>query len=130
MKNKTRDKIFTLLLPAAALLLFLIKDSLLAVVPYFPACVFYSRLHLLCPACGNTRSVTALLQGEITASLHYNIVPVLFLLLAVIAYIEFAARSFGRNIRLLPRKLSFYLLLIALLIVYFIARNLYPLLAP
>jgi hypothetical protein len=130
MNHKTRNQIITLLLPVAGLFLFLMKDLLLGIVPYFPACILYSRLHLLCPACGNTRSTTALLQGELMASLHYNIVPPLLLFLAVIAYIEFASYSFGRHIRLLPRRLSFYLILIALLIVYFVVRNLYPPLAP
>lgn len=130
MKNKTRNQLLTLLLPVAGLILFLMKDALLAIVPYFPACLLYSRLHLLCPACGNTRSTTALLHGELMTSLHYNIVPPLLLFLAAIAYIEFASYSFGRHIRLLPRRLSFYLVLISLLIVYFVARNLYPPLAP
>ncbi|WP_429143824.1 DUF2752 domain-containing protein [Anaerotaenia torta] len=106
------------------------KDIILAIVPFLPACSLYSRFHLLCPACGNTRSVTALLHGDIAEALHYNPVPALLALLILLAYIEFAAHSFGRNLRILPRSLSFYLVLIALLVVYFIARNLYPPLAP
>jgi hypothetical protein len=64
------------------------------------------------------------------ASLQYNITPILVLFLAAAAYLEFAFASFGKPIKLLPRKLWFYLVLIALLVVYYLSRNLSPTLAP
>ena len=130
MNKQYRDKIITLTLPIAGILLLFLRRPLFALTSYIPVCFLYSKLHLLCPACGNTRSVTAMLQGDIIASLHYNITPFLVLLLALLAYIEYAAASFGKQILLLPRKLWFYLVLIAFMLIYYIARNLSPVLAP
>ncbi len=130
MTKYKRNKIITLTLPIVGILIIYLKECILALVPFIPACFLYRKLHLYCPACGNTRSVSALLNGDITASLQFNITPVLILLLATIAYIEFAAASFGRPIRLLPRQLWFYIVLIALMLLYYIARNLSTVLAP
>jgi hypothetical protein len=130
MINQKRNKLIAIALPLTSLLLLLFKRELLAFTNYLPACFVYSKLHLYCPACGNTRSVSALLEGDILASLQYNITPGLVLLLALLAYIEFVAVSFNRPIKLLPRKLWFYLVLIALLVIYYIVRNLSPFLAP
>lgn len=130
MTNQKRNKIITIALPLTGLLFLFLREPILALTPFIPTCFIYSRFHLYCPACGNTRSVSALLHGDLIASLHYNITPVLVLLLAVLAYIEFATTSFGKPIRLLPRKLWFYLLLIALVMIYYIARNLSNALAP
>lgn len=130
MTRQTRNKIITLALPIAGILLILLREPILTLTPYIPSCFLYSKLHLYCPACGNTRSVSALLHGDIITSLQYNITPVLILLLAALTYIEFAAASFGKPIRLLPRKLWFYLILIALMLIYYITRNLAPVLAP
>ncbi len=130
MRINKQNRIITIALPLMGVLILLMKEHLLALIPYIPTCFLYSSLHLYCPACGNTRSVTALLQGDFMASLHYNITPVLILFLAAAAYLEFALASFGKPIKLLPRKLWFYLALISLLVVYYIARNLSPTLAP
>jgi hypothetical protein len=130
MRNNKRNRIITIALPMMGIIILLMKEHILALIPYIPACFLYSRLHLYCPACGNTRSVTALLHGDLMASLQYNITPILVLFLAAAAYLEFAFASFGKPIKLLPRKLWFYLVLIALLVVYYLSRNLSPTLAP
>ncbi len=130
MTKQKQNKIIAIALPLAGILLLLLKERILALTPYVPACFLYSKLHLYCPACGNTRSVSSLLRGDLMESLRYNITPVLILLLAILAYTEFAATSFGKPIRLLPRKLWFYLVLITLLVIYYITRNLSPVLAP
>lgn len=130
MRNNKRNRIITIALPMMGFLIILMKEHILALIPYMPACFLYSRLHLYCPACGNTRSVTALLHGDLMASLQFNITPILILLLALAAYLEFALASFGKSIQLLPRRLWFYLVLITLLVVYYLARNLSPALAP
>ena len=130
MKKKTIAKIVTILIPVTAFLLILFKDIILSFVPYFPSCYIYSLTHLYCPACGNTRSVTALLHGDLTSSLRYNLTPMLLILLLSLGYIELASYSFGKEIKVLPRKLSFYLILIAMLIAYWIIRNFIPYLTP
>ncbi len=130
MTRLNRNKIIAFTLPMAGILILLLREPIFSIIPYIPSCFLYQKLHLYCPACGNTRSISALLQGDVLTSIQYNITPVLILLLAVLAYTEFVATSFFKPIRLLPRKLWFYLILIALLLIYYIARNLSPVLAP
>lgn len=130
MKKITLYRIITILIPVTAVIAILMRQQIIALTKYFPACVFYSYYRLYCPSCGNTRSVTALLNGNLAASLRYNLSIPIFALLSLLAYIELAAMSFGKQIRLLPRKLSFYLCLIALMVIYWIVRNFIPYLTP
>lgn len=128
-KNKLL-KLITILIPLLILSLMVLKDYILALLPFIPPCSIYQAYDIYCPACGNTRSFTALLHGDILTSLRYNIVPVILFLLALAGYLELAAYSFGKRLRLLPRKLTFYLILIALLILYWILRNFSAYLTP
>ena len=129
--KKFVPKLLSILLPITALILILFRESFLALVlPYFPSCYFYSLFHVYCPSCGNTRSVISLLHGDVLSSLRFNIVPLILFLLILLSYIELATYSFGKQVRLLPRKLSFYLILIACLILYWIFRNFVPYLTP
>jgi len=130
MTNKKKGKLFTLLIPVLAIILLLGKSYILALVPYFPSCSVYKALGLYCPACGNTRSVVALLHGDVFTSLRYNIMPLLLIFLALLGYIELVTYSFYRHVRLLPRSLVFYLILIALMVIYWIGRNFSPFLTP
>ena len=130
MKRRTIAKILTLLLPVVTFLLIMVKGTILSLVSYFPTCYIYSLTHLYCPACGNTRSVTSLFNGDIFSSIRYNLTPLISILLLSLGYIELACYSFGKPIKILPRKLSFYLILIALLIIYWISRNFIPFLTP
>lgn len=130
MKRITLCRILTVIIPLSAIFLFLIRDYLISMTSYFPPCLFYSIYHLYCPSCGNTRSVIALLHGDILSSLRYSIVILLCVVLSILGYIELASYSFGKHIRVLPRKLGFYLGLIAALILYWIIRNFIPYLTP
>lgn len=129
--NKTKlYKIITLLIPITAIFLYMIRQQLIALSTHFPKCVFYSLFNLYCPSCGNTRSVISLLNGDILASLRYNIVIIILIVLSSLGYIELAALSFGKRIQLLPRRLSFYMCLITFLVIYWIVRNFIPFLTP
>ncbi len=130
MSNKRIPKLLSVLLPVTALLLIIFRESVLALVPYFPSCYFYQLFHLYCPSCGNTRSVVSLLHGDVLGSLRFNVVPAIMLLILFLAYVELVTYSFGRQVRLLPRKLSFYLILIVGLVLYWIVRNFIPYLTP
>jgi hypothetical protein len=130
MKNKSYYKIITLLIPLLCLTTLFFKNAILSVTEHFPPCILFSTLHLYCPACGNTRSVIALLNFDLLSALHYNIVPPILLFLCIAAYIELASYSYGRHIRILPRKLKVYLIGIGLIFVYLILRNFIPQLAP
>lgn len=58
----------------------------------YPLCPVYRTLHLLCPGCGATRALAALLRGDLPAAVHANLlfVALLPLLLA------FAGLSYRR----------------------------------
>lgn len=130
MKNKTLYKASTILIPIIIFVLYLLHGFILKLMTFLPPCSFYSMYHLYCPSCGNTRSVTALLRGDILTSLRFNIVPIILSILSFIAYIELATYSFGKHIRLFPRSLRFHITLISILILYMIIRNFIPYLTP
>ena len=50
---------------------------------WLPKCMVYQNTGLYCPGCGCTRALSALLHGDLKASLHNNLL--LFPLLALIA---------------------------------------------
>ncbi len=54
-------------------------------------CIFNKVTHLCCPGCGGTRSIRALLRGEVLTSL-YDYPP---FIPALIVYIVFMIRCFG-----------------------------------
>lgn len=83
-----------------------------------------------CPGCGNTRSVRALLRGDIPAALHNNITPLLLAVLLLLLYIELIFSIFDKKIRLLPRNLPFWLVVIGLMMAYFVVRNFIGCIAP
>jgi hypothetical protein len=128
--KKTRVKIITILIPVSLFMFYLLKDSLFSLLSLLPPCFLYSHFHLYCPACGNTRSLSALLQGDLLKALRYNVVPILVLLIAFAGYIELATYSFGIHRRLLPRRLSVYIVLIILVFLYLLLRNFVPFLSP
>jgi hypothetical protein len=128
--KKTRVKIITILIPVSLFMFYLLKDSLFSLLSLLPPCFLYSHFHLYCPACGNTRSLSALLQGDLLKALSYNVVPILVLLIAFAGYIELATYSFGTHRRLLPRRLSVYIILIILVFLYLLLRNFVPFLSP
>ena len=51
---------------------------------WLPKCMFHHLTRLYCPGCGATRALSAMLHGDIKASLHNNLL--LFPLLALIAF--------------------------------------------
>lgn len=123
-------KLIIILIPILILLTFLLRDWLIHLAYRLPVCLFQARYDIYCPSCGNTRSVSALLHGKLLTSLRYNIIPVLLLIFSLGAYIELIAYSFGKRIRILPRKPIFYQISGILLAVYLIVRNFIPYLTP
>lgn len=129
-KNKNFYKKITILIPVVILIFYLVSDNILSLMSHIPPCPFYVLFHKYCPACGNTRSVTAILHGDLLGALRFNIVPMILIIISLLGYFELVTYSFATQIKLLPRKLSFYLTLIALLVFYFIARNFIPYFVP
>ena len=121
--KKTFLKIIVLILPVLFVIAFAFRSSLIRLTYYFPECFFYKLTAWKCPACGNTRSVICLLNGDITGSLKYNITPVVLLIIAIIFYIELVFYSFGKTVHIFPRKLYVLIIILLLMISYYVLRN-------
>jgi hypothetical protein len=65
---------------------------------FYPACPIHQYLGLLCPGCGATRSLAALLRGRVMEAIHLNALFVLLLPIALFGAIE----SYRRALR--PEK--------------------------
>lgn len=124
MKKKYWRILFLLLFPAAVLLMILLRDELRGLAGVFPPCAFNQITGKLCPACGNTRGVLALLQGDVLTSLRYNITPVIISLLFLLLYIERLLSALGKNVRILPRKTGFWVVFLVGMFFYYLIRNL------
>lgn len=128
---KEREKRMTagtlvIIFPVVFLLLFLKRAFFIRLSGLFPVCPFYKRTGFLCPACGNTRSVRALLNGNLLESVGYNVTPFLLITFIVMLYIELAAYTFGARLYIIPRRYWFLTVFMILLILYYILRNFVP----
>lgn len=91
---------------------------------FYPQCPIYAITHWLCPGCGSTRALHALLHLDLRSALHYN---ALFTLLVPLAFL-WACFCFYRVMRYnqfprvaIPRELTACMITIVLL--FTIARN-------
>ena len=92
---------------------------------FVPPCFIFTVSHLLCPSCGGTRSLMALMRGDIGASLRYNAAVIFIAVLALLFYIEgFIFLAFKRKIKLAPRSNWFLFGVIGVFFFYFVIRNL------
>lgn len=91
---------------------------------FYPRCLFYTTTHLLCPGCGSTRALHALLHLDVRSALHYN---ALFTVLApvVFVWLVFCCYRVMRYDRLpqltIPRELT--PCMVAVVLLFTIARN-------
>ena len=92
---------------------------------HMPPCFFCRITNLYCPGCGNSRSVRALLNGQLWLSLRYNITPILSIVIGALGYAEWGFSLFSCPKRLLPRKPVAIVLFGLLLCAYFVARNIW-----
>ncbi|NMB30563.1 MAG: DUF2752 domain-containing protein [Clostridiales bacterium] len=114
----------------AILCVILLKDVIIIVANNFPKCRFHKLTGGLCPGCGNTRSVIALLNFNIIKSLKYNITPILLGTIILILYIELGTYLFGRHRAILPRSNLMLALIIVLMLLYYVVRNFVPYISP
>ena len=96
----------------------------------FPPCSTYVLLGIYCPGCGLTRCILALMEGNVILALRCNGAIVCLLLFLVLLYAEWVFAAFGREVKLLPRKIWFWIIFAACAVIYFILRNYIPLLMP
>lgn len=124
LKSKTWFKIIIILFPFVSLgLVYLFRNQLSNFGNLLPGCPSYSYLHILCPGCGNTRSVQHLLSGDLLGSIKYNPVPAFGLIISALGYMEFVLRIFLNPVKILPRSKVYWICVAVILIIYFIVRN-------
>ncbi len=128
--NKKQKIAVAVAAPTAVLLICIFKEQLLGLAPYLGVCNFYVFTGIYCPGCGNTRCVRALLNGDFLLAVRNNALLPFLLLLLFCLYIELVADICGKKIKILPRKLWMWLIVIGLFCVYFVARNFIPAIAP
>jgi len=125
LKQTLQLSFFILPIPVAVLL-FIFREQIISIAEMFPKCMFYELTGYYCPACGNTRSVLALLNGDILTALHYNITPIFLSLVILCFYIENAFSLFGKKIIIFPRSDNLLYFLTGSFIFYYILRNFIP----
>lgn len=92
----------------------------------FPDCQFHEITGWLCPACGNTRAVLAILEGHFLRAFGYNpMIPVLVIALLCL-YLEQLCLVCGKRIRLLPRRNALLFTVVGVVLGYDIIRNFFP----
>ena len=118
------QRIILLILPIIfSFVFYLVRYYSFLILELLPPCIFHEKTSLLCPGCGMTRSILALLQGNILICLKANILTTLLIAFCFFVYIELLAFSFGKKFLLLPRNPRFYWIGLSLLILYCILRN-------
>jgi hypothetical protein len=91
---------------------------------FYPRCMIYATTHLLCPGCGSTRALHALLHRDLRSARHYN---AMFTLLTPVGFGWFVfycyqVMRYDRFPRLeIPRVATISLMVMVLL--FTIARN-------
>ena len=93
-------------------------------------CPIHAITGLYCPGCGGTRSLKAVLSGHFLLALHENPPAMLLLLAAVLLYVERILAACGKPVKLVPRRLAFWYVVIGLVLVWAILRNFIPALMP
>lgn len=112
---------------AAICILLFFSDFFFISAALLPPCTINLLTGYLCPGCGMTRAVLALVRLRIIDSIIYNPMAVLLTVMLILHLIEQTADAFfSKRIRLLPRRTAFWIILIAVLICYLILRNFLP----
>lgn len=126
--KKNKMKTALLLIPFLAFGIFIfLKQFVFCITAKFPSCFFRDTFQIYCPACGNTRSVLALLRGDLLTSLRYNITPMILLCLLGGFYLEAVNYYILKNYKkILPRNQIFWFSFLFLILLYYIIRNFIP----
>lgn len=125
LKKTLRISFFIVPVPLLALLV-LTKEQIIKFTQTFQECIFHRITGFNCPACGNTRSILALIDGDVLRSLYFNMTPIFLILVIFCFYIENAYALFHKKIIVFPRNDKILYILTGFFILYYIARNFIP----
>lgn len=128
--TKKQKIIIAVSAPVAVVLVFVFRDFIMSLAPLLGKCTFHAITGLWCPGCGNTRSVNAMLHGNIILAVRNNISLPFIAVLLLMLYIELIFDIFGKHIKILTRKAWVWWTVLVLFGVYFIVRNFIPAIAP
>ena len=128
--NKRERAIAATAVLCAVIAIFLMKERLLELSAKFPRCSFYMVTGYFCPGCGNTRSVKALFSGDILLALRNNPLIPFGCLVGLLAYAELIIGFSDRKVKLLPRKMWVWIVVIAAFVIFYFVRNFVPEIAP
>ncbi len=131
MKYKTYHKIMVIVVPVLLTAVFGAAAALILANFSLLPCLSYTHFHILCPACGATRALTALMRGDILLSLRQNASVLIGIIIGLLFYIELVLNVFGISFRFpLIHSLKFYIFLSVVMTAYYTSRNFIPELAP
>lgn len=132
MKNlKIYQKVILIILPLLLpVAVYFIASFFADSTKYLPPCFSYTFLKIYCTGCGATRSVLALLNGDVLLSLRQNPLVVVSILLYVWLYIELLFRVFSKKPPFTILKEKYLWWFLAIMIIWTILRNIFPILAP
>ena len=130
-KNKgisavTKKIITAAAIPVLVLLLALIFYWLEFFIFSMPPCRLYYFFELMCPGCGGTRSVEALLRGDIFTSFRLNPLVIFACLLGMAFYAELIFSIFNRKIKIVPRSMAFLWVMVGIFSVFYVVRHFIP----
>lgn len=118
----------SILMAVLAALVF--KQQIAELASAFSECAFHKLTGLLCPACGNTRSVICLLKGDIVPSVGYNAVIPIGAALLCLFWLQCFFSTFGIKVRLLPKSQIFWVGLLCAVLLFLLMRNFFRFLSP
>lgn len=127
MKNK-KLKIYRVIVLNICLnisICILLRENIIGLTKYFPECIFYKTTGYLCPACGNTRCVKALLNGDVITAARYNIIPIILFAVGSAFFIELIFACFGKSVKIFPRNYVFLIMILVVIIIYLVLRNIF-----
>lgn len=93
--------------------------------PSFAGCLFYTRWHVYCPACGGTRAALSLLHGKFLQSFYFNpAVPIAIISVAGYLFSQTVWRIRGKKGWVLRYSDKWLLGFVGLLFLHCLVRNL------
>jgi len=114
-------------------ILILLIGYLIACIFYHPfiPCIFHEITGFYCPGCGITRMIVSIFKLDFYKAFRYN--PLLFIFIPFIIVLTLNnIYCIIKNRVPIYKKINnkFWVVIIIILIIYWIARNIYPFLAP